>query len=59
MTPSESSEKVFFSKLLPANLEIQEILSSIRKKYDLTDIEEGDDPLDTFPIGIFVAHTSF
>jgi len=41
-------EPNFFGKLLSANPEIQEILSNIREKYDLPEIEEGDDPLDIF-----------
>jgi hypothetical protein len=41
-------ESKFFGKLLPSNPEIRDVLNSIRKKYDLPEIEMGDDPLDTF-----------
>lgn len=42
------NEIFLFGKLLPANEDIQNILANIREKYDLPEIELGDDPLDTY-----------
>lgn len=41
-------ETQLFGKLLPANPEIQLILKSIRAKYNLPEIELGDDPLEFY-----------
>ncbi|KAA3646277.1 MAG: hypothetical protein DWQ07_08635 [Chloroflexi bacterium] len=41
-------ETKLFGKLLPANIDIQGILKKVRKKYDLPEIELGDDPMESY-----------
>lgn len=45
------NERKLFGKLLPANEDIHNILVNIREKYDLPEIELGDDPLEAYLSG--------